>query len=195
MKGTGYTTEDVFMAMVSAMGGIVVFAHQGEVGHAKAEELLSLAEQAVIEAGDPVVVRKRLAGILMEGVENMHRYAHEPHAQGCFTVLARTPSGYRLLFGNVAQRDAADRLEQQIDAINALDPASLKERYLAVLSNGLRTEKGGAGLGLLTMAKKSANRMSLQRYPTGEGDAVVVLEVEVTREREGSGPPADQPLA
>ena len=106
------------MALVSAMGNVVVFAHQGEVGHSKAEELLSLAEQAVIDAGDPVVVRKRLAGILMEGVENMHRYAHEPFARGCFTVLASTALGYRLLFGNVAQANAADRLEQQVNAIN-----------------------------------------------------------------------------
>lgn len=159
----------------------LVFAHRGPVDHAVAGRLLALVEKASVEANDAVGLRKRLFSVVMEGLENMHRYAQQGSPERCFAILAEGATGYRLWLGNAASAEAADALANKVAQINAMDEVALKAHYLAVLGNGLRTSQGGAGLGLLTMARKSGAPLSLVRGPLEQGGHQVMLEAFLPR--------------
>jgi hypothetical protein len=50
-------------------------------------------------------------------------------------------------------------LQSRIEDINSLSPEGLKERYKQVLNNGNISNKGGAGLGIIDIARKSGSKL------------------------------------
>lgn len=159
----------------------VLFLHQGGVDHSVVEQLLARAERWSMEDGVPVGVRKRLFNVLVEALENLHHHALDMHRSGTWAGLLRKDDAYIVLIGNPVPQTTALVLQNRIDILNDMDEETLKQHYLALLSNEGRTERGGAGLGLLTMARKSQRPIGLVTEVVDEGTARVVMELLVPR--------------
>lgn len=159
----------------------VLFLHQGAVDHSVVERLLARAERWCMEDGAPVGVRKRLFNVLVEALENLHHHALDEHRSGTWAALLRTADAYIVLIGNPVPQTTALLLQNRIDILNDMDEETLKQHYLTLLANEGRTERGGAGLGLLTMARKSQRPIGLVTEVVDEGTARVVMELLVPR--------------
>lgn len=157
----------------------MVFDHQGLVDHGVVHRLLALAEETSLEAGDPVAARKRLFNVLTEGLENIHHHHLPDSAVASFARMVRAPWGYRLVMGNVVPAATAALLSHRVDILNEMDDAELKSQYLKLLSMQERTEHGGAGLGLITMARKSDGPIRTHCRDLGDGTVCFALELTV----------------
>lgn len=162
-------------------GAEVLFLHQGEVDHSVVERLLAQAERWCMEDGVPMGVRKRLFNVLVEALENLHHHALDEHRSGTWACLLREADAYIVLFGNPVLQTTALLLQNRINILNEMDEETLKQHYLTLLSNEGRTERGGAGLGLLTMARKSKRPIGLVYEVVDEFKARVVMELSVPR--------------
>ena len=60
-------------------------------------------------------------------------------------------------------------LVQRIDLLNAMDELELKQAYKKTLREGSFSDKGGAGLGLIEIARKSTEKLRYDFDDTGEG--------------------------
>ena len=167
--------------LLSGSGHRVVFSHTGPVDHTVVEDLLARAEAASLAAGDAVTVRKRLFNVLVEGLENVHHHAVEGHRSSAFAVLVDTGDGYRLALGNSMPVARAALLTHRVEVLNSMDEADLKQHFMLMLGNDSRTERGGAGLGLLTMARKCHRPMVVRTFPMDQHSAYLVMEVAVLR--------------
>jgi Family of unknown function (DUF6272) len=143
--------------------------------------LLSKAESASLNVADGVVMRKRLINVLVEGLENMHRHTPEAERASGFALLVDHSDGYRLLLGNALPAVSAALLVHRVEMLNEMEEVDLKEHFLKLLANDGRTERGGAGLGLITMARKSARPMRIHSIPKDERIAYFALELAVLR--------------
>jgi hypothetical protein len=128
-----------------------------------------------------VTVRKRLFNVLVEGLENVHHHAVEGHRSSAFAVLVDTGDGYRLALGNSMPVARAALLTHRVEVLNSMDEADLKQHFMLMLGNDSRTERGGAGLGLLTMARKCHRPMVVRTFPMDQHSAYLVMEVAVLR--------------
>jgi len=162
------------------LGAELVFEHRGAVDSDVVQRLLGMAETASLSAGDPVPLRKRLFNVLVEGLENVHRHVAEEHLTTPWAVLVRVPDGYRISIGNAMPVAMAALLTYRVGILNEMDGTDLKEHYRLLLSNEARTERGGAGLGLLTMARKCALPMVARCYPMDERTSYLMLELTVS---------------
>jgi hypothetical protein len=167
------------MQVQRGAGAVVLFMHQGPVDRAVLERLLSTSERICSEDNVPRLVRKRLFMVLVEALENLHHHAPETDRDAVWASLLRSTGAYHLLVGNPASQSAANMLEHRLDVINEMDDEALKHHYMMVLSNDGRTERGGAGLGLLTMARKSERPIRLCVAPRDPHTALLVLELQV----------------
>ncbi|MEO8066989.1 MAG: DUF6272 family protein [Flavobacteriales bacterium] len=136
-------------------GRSVVFAHQGALTQDGMAELLTIAEQHALDQGDALTTRKRLVGVLVEGLENAHRHVVAELSESIFAVLACNSERYTITVGNAMPMVTAALLSHRVSVLNEMDDTDVKEHYLKLLSNDARSNNGGAGLGLLTMARKS----------------------------------------
>ncbi len=103
---------------------------------------------------DGTTVRKRLVNVMMEAVDNVGKHALGILCNASFILLVRDARGYLLATGNAVPIATATLLEHRIGLLNDMHREDLREHYLKLLSNGSRSAHGGAGLGLLTLARQ-----------------------------------------
>lgn len=159
-----------------------MFHHQGDIDHVKLRALLDRAEEASVWAGDTVALRKRLVNVLVEALENMHRHAPREHRDTAFAILVEHGDGYRMMMGNAIPAATAALLVHRVSILNEMEEVDLKEHFLRLLANDARTDRGGAGLGLITMARKSARPMVPHTLPRDGSTAYFALELAVLRQ-------------
>lgn len=171
----------VLSGLRAAPGTSVIFEHFGPLDQDVVGRLLESADATSRASNDPMPVRKRLITVLTEGSENTHRHVRSEHRSSSFVVLAQSPEGYRLAVGNALPHEAAKDLQGRVETLNKLDDPALKEGYMEVLSNGLRTKNGGAGLGMWAMARRSTRPMLAWTLPLDAASAYFVLELAIQR--------------
>ena len=167
--------------MVGRGGGRVVFHHYGQLDAARLEDLLAAAESSSVQAKDELKARKRLYSVLVEGLDNMHLHAEEQHRDSSFALLVEYEEGYRSIMGNALPAATAVRISHRVSVLNDMSEAELKEHFLKLLANDGRTENGGAGLGLVTIARKTERPIVAHLLPKDEHTAYFALELKLPR--------------
>ncbi|MBZ0205517.1 MAG: DUF6272 family protein [Flavobacteriales bacterium] len=180
-------TRSRFLADPSA---ILIFEHSGSVHPETVPEFLELAEQHSHAHGDPVLVRKRLMHVLVEAVDNLSRHALGILNDASFALLVRDRSGYRLATGNAVPYATGMLLSHRVEVLNLMGQEDLKEHYLKVLAGNARSSNGGAGLGLLTLARKSAGPLVTSSDPLGPFTSYFTFEMRVGGKNEDPDRPA-----
>lgn len=163
-------------------GVSVVFHHSGGIDHGTLQSLVDRAEAWSLEAGDSVVTRKRLLNVLVEALENLRVHAPTEFIATVFARLHADGGCYRLYVGNAVHSATAEALEHRIEVLNAMDDAELKAHFLRLLSHDARTERGGAGLGLITMARKARRPLLLSTFPRDDSTRYLLLQAHVLRD-------------
>ena len=77
--------------------------------------------------------------------------------------------GYRILTGNFIRTVEVPALEEKLAKINAMDPEELREYYREKLGTTELSDRGGAGLGFIDMARKSGQKLEYNFQPVKDG--------------------------
>ncbi len=162
-------------------GRVIVFAHQGPMEQQTMTDLVTIAERFSLEQGDALATRKRLVGVLIEGLENAVRHVDEQERDSIFAVLTSRDDRYSITVGNAMPVATAVVLADRLSILNDMDDADVKEHYLKLLSNNARSSNGGAGLGLLSMARKSLRPISCRTDRLGHTSVGFCIEIAIAR--------------
>lgn len=162
---------------INAEGKILV-SHFGEFSQDLVNSLTTSIEDMMLESGDKKGVVKRMFSILVEGLQNIriHGERDEDGNQVSFLIVLQTDEFYKMTFGNLIHVDAIDGIRNRIDTLNGMETAEVKELYMDTLSNGIMSNKGGAGLGFITVSLKSKNRIDYISEPVSD-DLVIFSQV------------------
>lgn len=118
-------------------------------------------EETLISIGEKKTIIKRIFSISIEGMQNIRVHGtqeQEIKNYGAF-ILAKNETTYFLIIGNIIPKSSVSILEERIENLNKLDQTNLKNHYIDVLTNGNYSDKGNAGLGLITMRMKSEQKI------------------------------------
>ena len=74
---------------------------------------------------------------------------------------------------------AADRFRRMMggEKVNQSDEEALRKYYRETITNGIFTEKGGAGLGFIEMSKITLQPLEYRFEPAGEGYSIFELKL------------------
>jgi len=127
------------------------------------DNILSLAESNLVQKEDPRALRRKVYNVMVEGLQNITKHqadleVDEDLNYGVF-VLKKEHYKYFITTGNLIENEFIDTLSKQITQVNSLDKDELKAYHREVLLHGKISNKGGAGLGLIDMARKSGNKL------------------------------------
>lgn len=131
--------------------------YSGRFPDSHTASLINLAEEAGAQAGADKGLRTRLAFVLVEAYQNIirHRSLDDPDTGRSLLLLRISPGQQEVLTMNpvaIAERTA---LEKRLADLEGMDAHALRHRSREHLSQGARTQRGGAGLGLLGMARRA----------------------------------------
>lgn len=165
--------------LLSGRSPVVVFEHLGVLSGDHLPRLLAAAEDHMKAADEPTGVRKRLLYVLVEAMDNLGRHGLELMGDATFALLVRDQDGYRLATGNVVPCATGLVLSERVAVLNMMGREDLKAHYLKMLAGTGRSGKGGAGLGLLTLARKSTSPIMMSCERLGPFTSYFTLEVRV----------------
>ncbi len=148
----------------------IALAHFGEFSQDLVNSISEGVENKLLEEGVKKGIIKKMFSILIEGLQNIRIHGAKYHhkSQHGHVIIAKNQSGYAVSFGNYVLKKHITRLTSYLNELNELDEAAVKERYLEVLGNGIISDKGGAGLGFITIAMKAKSKLNFDFRPIDE---------------------------
>lgn len=142
--------------------GCVVMSHFGEFSQDLVNSLSEGLEYIMYSKDTPKIITKRMFTIMIEGLQNirLHGVKTDSGKQLGHVMILEKEGEYAVSFGNIVDKYSKKVLSAHLDKLNKMEPSEVKEFYLSTLSNGMMTEKGGAGLGFITIALKAKSEIS-----------------------------------
>lgn len=153
-----------FNLFESIQGSTMEYTYRGSFTTKITDTILSLTESNLQNDNVEKKIRKRVFFIIVEGLQNVTRHQSSDESDelagypGLFVVQYK-PDGYYITTGNLIKTSHQNTIKEQIDKINDLDKNQLKKYSLEVLDEGEYSDKGGAGLGLIEIARKSGCKL------------------------------------
>ncbi|OHX65642.1 SiaB family protein kinase [Flammeovirga pacifica] len=167
--------------------GNKLFAFKGIMNDDILGEILSRVEDTLSEHESLMKLQRRINVIAVEILQNIFHHFEgidsktvlEPPSNIVLFLLSKDKNAYYIVAGNYVPIETANFLKERIDSINELSVDELKKRYRKVLSNGDFSEQGGAGLGIIDIARKSGQKLDYEFSSTNETHSFFTIKVSV----------------
>lgn len=154
----------------------LMFVYRGVVTNENSVPLLMLLEKEMENSEFGFVGRKRLFMFVLESLQNVSRHTSKSlHASMSLVVYSKTDSGYTVTTGNVLPTENINDLKARLEEINNLETKDIRNVYRQMLSEAEFSNKGGAGLGLIEMAKKTGNKLDYDFVPLDDEYSYFIL--------------------
>ncbi len=154
----------------------LMFVYRGAVTNQNSEALLLLLEKEMEQSDFGFVGRKRLFMFVLESLQNVTRHGNSANSDlMSLVVYSKIDTGYTVTTANVINRDDEPDLREQLDLLNTLEASEIRKLYREKLSKTDISSRGGAGLGLIEMAKKTGNKLDYDFLPLDDKTRYFVL--------------------
>ncbi len=138
----------------------LVFVYRGVVTRENSIPLLMFLEKEMENSEFGFLGRKRLFMFVLESLQNISRHSYrDRHADMSLIIYSKHKGDYSVTTGNVIKNPDVRNLKSKLDAINKLSINEIREVYLQMLSTAEFNFRGGAGLGLIDMARTTASTL------------------------------------
>lgn len=142
--------------------------YKGDFGKDSILPIIQIIEEKM--KGDNESGHKAFFLILVELLQNVSRHNIEKdNKDGIFMITEDDAGAYWTSVGNVVDDTAKNLLSERIEQLNAMEPMELKQAYKKTLREGSFSDKGGAGLGLIEIARKSSDKLGYSFNELGDG--------------------------
>jgi len=164
--------------------------YEGEITHQITKAFTSLAETNMDKLSEDTTVKKKVFHVMVECLQNLSKHSEEfePSSSGyagngIFIVgkLGDENSDYHIITGNAVDNSKVEDLKALLDKINELDKDGLKELFKKQMREGSLSEKGGAGLGLIDIARKTEEKLEYHFHPIDETNSFFLLRTRISR--------------
>ena len=163
--------------------GKLVLVYDGVLNSETISKLETEIEANILDKNLPKSVVKKVFFICIESLQNMYIHGHrdENGAKHNFFILYITDKAVKMITANLIANSSIEKLKKHIEKINSFqDPAELKTYYLEHLENNELSEKGGAGLGFITIGMKSGNKLGTQFEQINDNRSMFLMEVTIS---------------
>lgn len=168
------------------------YIYRGNITPKLVMNILDFAKSNLAKAGDTQKIKSKIYYIMGEGLQNITRHQAEKEVsdldKSAIIVIHKKHYKYYIATGNLMNSNEEQKLTSKLDFINKLDETGLKEYSKEIRLTTEFSERGGASLGLIEMAKKSGNKLSYKIEPIDEKVSYFYLNTEITTQNSENTP-------
>ena len=166
-------------------GDDVLIAYKGSVSSELISNVLEVVESRMDDYSEASKTRKKVYNVLVESLQNLYHHidALPPELQKDYDekfgilVVSRVESKYKISTGNFIETEKVDQLMSRLEKINSMSPDELKDMYKFILNHQRLSQKGGGGLGLVDIARKTGNPLEYSFHTYDEKFSFFNLDV------------------
>lgn len=139
----------------------VILVYAGDFSQDLTKTLLAFTEKkfSIDELED--LVRRKIFNIMVEMLQNISKNAvdNDHSDEAPIFMIGESTEDYLLISSNKILNEKIPLLKNRLDEVNSLDSDGLKKLYKEVRLSGSFSKIGGAGIGIIDMARKSGNKL------------------------------------
>lgn len=173
--------------MTNKRHGDVLVEHAGEMTLGYIDSMVSDIETKLRESALQTSKRKKIFHVFVECAQNLYHHTESITCLGGFVVteklgsivMSKTPDTCQISTGNFIHRSRQSYLMELLDTINSKNQEEINDLYLSTMSNQEFSDKGGAGLGMIDMARKSGNKLDYQFYTVKDDPDLLFFSLDV----------------
>ncbi len=151
----------------------VIIAYEGEFNSQITQSVLSLAEKNLDQKLDQGQTKRRAFNIAVECLQNIstHSDRNEKYPNSIF-IIGQDDGQFYISSGNTIKSDKIETLQRKLEQINKLDTDGLKQLQMQAIKESLKNQaSSNAGLGLISIARKSGKKLDFQFIPVDSDNA------------------------
>jgi hypothetical protein len=157
----------------------IMLSFKGDITSELLTSILQIMESKLDTMQEEPKIKKKVYNVLVECLQNLYHHMDEipkvingasttgegENIRSAIFMIGKIDNQYNIITGNYILSDNVDRLKNRLEEINKLSKEELKEYYKAVLNNGEMSEKGGGGLGMIDIARKTGQKLNYHFMP------------------------------
>lgn len=142
----------------------LILVYEGEFTQEITKSVLAMAERNMDSMGEESTTKRKVFNVMVECLQNIVKHGEsykgdEGDEYNAVFMIGKKGEEYIIASGNPLYSENIDGLRQRLDKVNGLDKDGLKKLYKDIIKNTSISEKGGAGLGFVDMARKSGQKL------------------------------------
>ncbi len=169
----------------------LILVYDGDFTQETTKSILAMAERNLDSSGEDSGIKRKVFNVMVEALQNIVKHSSEQGSQAgslisksAIFMISKDDKRYCILTGNPIPKTNVSKLTANLNDLNAKDKEGLKEMYKGIIKNTQISEKGGAGLGFVDMARKSGEKLEFTFNHMDEDFDFFCLKVNVSREKE-----------
>lgn len=160
----------------------LILAYRDHISEETVQQLLSITELKLVQSVGEKKLRKRVFHILVECLQNVVNHSANSKYDDevpSILLMGRHENEFFIITGNRIENEEIESFTQKIDEINSWDHQDMRDIYSTKLGKSEYSAKGGAGLGLMDIYKRSGKKLKYQIEPIDEKISFLSLHIAV----------------
>ena len=141
----------------------LILVYEGEFTQEITKSVLAMAERNMDSIGEESSIKRKVFNVMVECLQNIVKHSDEFDGESVYNsaifMIGKKDDEYIITSGNPVMNDKVEGLKSRLQKINDLDKEGLKTLYKEIIKGSEISEKGGAGLGFVDMARKSGQKL------------------------------------
>ena len=168
MDNVIYFIKSTLTSDVASSGFPLIY--KGEMNHQIMRSFAFMANRKIAEKNVSTPTRKRVFHIMIECLQNITKHSDDYDEKekqignGLF-IVGESKDSFYVITGNLVKNEKMTTLENRLEKLNSSSSKDLKHLFLKQMIEGELNEKGGAGLGLIDIARKSGKKLYYHFVP------------------------------
>ena len=164
------------------------FFYQGNFSDEITDKIINLSEYNISLQHEQPKMSNKVSFLMAECFQNIVRHGESIEGKadiktGLF-ITRHVGNSYYITSANLIDNSNIEYLKTKLEQINQLDKDQLKHLYMDILENEGLSSKGGAGLGLVEMARKSGQKLEFFFAPIDEHFSHFYLQIRMKAQSE-----------
>lgn len=168
----------------------IMLSFKGDITSELLTSILQIMESKLDNLHEAPKIKRKVYNVLVECLQNLYHHMDEvPSLDGneknrsAIFMIGKLDNDYRIITGNYMFSNNVPPLKSRLDNINEMSKDELKAFYKQVLNNGEMSDKGGGGLGMIDIARKSGQKLDYNFMPVDDRTSFFTLNINISLQK------------
>lgn len=164
----------------------ILLSFKGDITSELLTSILQIMESKLENLQEEPKVKKKVYNVLVECLQNLYHHMDEvdvttsDKTRSAIFMIGRLDGKYTIITGNYIRSENVKGLDARLQEINTMSQEQLKEYYKKVLANGEMSAKGGGGLGMIDIARKTGEKLNYTFMPIDDKYSFFSLNIKIS---------------
>lgn len=164
----------------------IMLVYQGEFTQEIAKSVLAMTERNLDNFNEDQTTKRKIFNVMVECLQNICKHSETSVAElrEAIFMIGLDEDYYFITTGNHIANENIAGLKAKLEEINTLDKEGLKQLYKSIVSSSQAlSDRGGAGLGLIDVARKSGEKLVFDFTPAQNDTSFYSLLIKISKNK------------